>query len=467
MNITAMLSYCRSHHASLLADLWSIYLKSKGLNIRAFDVLHSLGFLKSSRWTLNSFEIISTRRMLDFRVAATTRALLLNYDNANIPRRVFSMRISHQNTFHSIVVGCGWVFPVHVKLDGPRMNREYQEFREMGSKERFDFESLFKPQSIQPDPSRLAAEERTAAREEFHILSILLDSPEFDDYEHAGDPLLAPPPPVNGLSPEDSPERFIFPAEDLDQSTYEANMKVLTRYFRHLRWDSLDEQKKTSLHHFIPIVGDQLTRSRLANMWKFRYQDINSFERLDWMLPLFGWFHVVMTFAGSLHKQYLGTSSGMGLRRAMDLLNRKGLQTVQTKGPFWHHLDELLHHVFAAHIRACWLHVGKVTELSKLKSLGPQQLLNMAKTIRTQFASSRAINLMRSTPNSKPDEFKLQFVMFNRDVLPYIDLRYEIKRGDVGGMLDAVPVLLQRFAGGGNSQYTSEFLDLIQSIKKE
>lgn len=113
------------------------------------------------------------------------------------------------------------------------------------------------------------------------------------------------------------------------------------------------------------------------------------------MLPVFGWFHLVMAVANSLHKQYLGTTVGTGsLRQAFELLKRKGLITSSTKGPFWHHLDEAIAHISEAHFWATWIASTGVQSLAELKSCSPEQLKTYAKCIYHEHASRRALATM-------------------------------------------------------------------------
>jgi hypothetical protein len=65
------------------------------------------------------------------------------------------------------------------------------------------------------------------------------------------------------------------------------------------------------------------------------------------------------------------------------------------------------------------------------------------------------------------DEVKYQSVMFTRDTLQYMVLRSAIKHGDIGVMEDMLPDLLFRFAGGKNSNYTGEILEMLQGLNKE
>jgi hypothetical protein len=58
-------------------------------------------------------------------------------------------------------------------------------------------------------------------------------------------------------------------------------------------------------------------------------------------------------------------------------------------------------------------------------------------------------------------------IMFNTDLLVYFDLRDAIRVGDIGRMEDLLPTLACRFAGGNNPRYTTEVLELLQSIQRE
>jgi hypothetical protein len=163
--------------------------------------------------------------------------------------------------------------------------------------------------------------------------------------------------------------------------------------FKQLLLDTKDEQERTALRRVIAWIGDQLTIERLRGLSKYRHEDHNSFDRLDYMVPIFGWFHLVMAFANSLHKQYLGTSAGIGcLRQAFDVLKRKGLISQSTKAPFWHNLDEALHHISEAHFRASWLDIGKVKALGEFKTKSPQELRNLAEKLIQTHGSRETVN---------------------------------------------------------------------------
>ncbi|KAF8341856.1 hypothetical protein F5887DRAFT_1076435 [Amanita rubescens] len=145
---------------------------------------------------------------------------------------------------------------------------------------------------------------------------------------------------------------------------------------------------------------------------------------------------MIMTFVNSLHKQYLMTSSTIGsLRQAFDVLHHKGLVVQSTKGPFWHNLDEAIHHIAEAHFHACWLEVGNVTDLKDLKQKNPDELKAMSMIILETHASQRAlVDMQDSRTTAEQDLVQIQWTLWNKDVLPYIELRHAVRAGDIGCM---------------------------------
>jgi hypothetical protein len=259
------------------------------------------------------------------------------------------------------------------------------------------------------------ADERMEAQNSYFVLRLLLDSPEFVDYNGHGAAALDPPPPVYKLptGPENATRGCILGTESFEVSSYDGVVKAMLQFFRQLHLDSDDEQRKTALERIIAWLGDQLTVERLRGLWKYRHEDYNSFDRLDFMIPIFGWFHLVMAFANSLHKQYLGTSANVGgLRQGFDVLNRKGLISQATKGPFWHNLDEAIKHISEAHFRACWLVMGNVETLSELKTKTPTQLRSMATKLVSKYASRAALARMDHIPEADRDQTKHQWTMW-------------------------------------------------------
>jgi hypothetical protein len=415
----------------------------------------------SHKWAANAYSILSERAMQEVRKTIQKSPFLMSHDNVNMPLRVFSQRLHNQSHFISATAATVWILPIDAALP-VETNRNFNIFRALHSDKAFDFEhALYASED---------ADDRIEAQHTYRLLRTLLECPDLLDYEHRNDPIFSPPPPVEQLpsGPENATRQYILRTCEIEEASYEGTLKVMAEFFKQLNLNTEEEEKRTSTQRFIPWIGDQLTVERLRGLWKYRHEDHNSFDRLDYMVPIFGWFHLVMAVANSLHKQYLGTSTGIGgLRHAFDNLNRKGLISQSTKGPFWHHLDEAIKHISEAHFRAAWIETANVKSLAELKSKSPTQLKELSQKIFRHHCSREAITLIECKPPELQDQVHKQCIMWNCDVLPYLELREAIKTGDVGRIEDLLPVLLFRFAGGGNPKYTIEILELLQGLRKE
>ncbi|KAJ7114321.1 hypothetical protein C8R44DRAFT_710147 [Mycena epipterygia] len=458
--IIAIFSFTRTHHRGRLQKLFAIYFKFRGLSAKGFDTLHAMGLTMSNKWTGDAVERISTEAMEAMRRLMEDFPWLMSYDNALVAFRVFSQRVD-KKTLH----GSGTAGTVYIKRSAKllpkEINRMVQEFRREGMRNPLTGADIFK--------ISLAADTRRLPHIIFLILHYLFESPDFDfsTYSEKNDPLLQKPSPIRQLpcGREHITLQYLLGTLNIPEASYEDNARLIIEWLRQLKADHPDAQKKLGLEQIMAWIGDQLTVDRLRNLFRFRAEDDNSFERLDWLLVPPGWLHIQMAFANSLHKQHLGTSNGRGLSAAFDVVNRKGLQSSQTQGPFFHDLSETLHIIAEAQIREVWLEVAKVENLTELRKKKPQELYKLAEKIVADHASSSALVRMKLKP--QPDELKSQSIMFLRDVIPFILLRSAVKHGDVGFMEDMLPFMLYRFIGGKNSNYTGEMLELLQGLHRE
>ena len=306
---------------------------------------------------------------------------------------------------------------------------------------------------------------RIEAHATHHILRFLLETPEFDyqTYSDKDDAASKPPAPVNELpaGPAHVTLQYLLGTVNIPEASYEDNVRLMEEWYKQLGWKTIGDKMKVGLEKVVAWIGDQLTVDRLRGLFKFKAEDENSFERMDFAVLIFGWFHLQMAFANSLHKQYLGTSSSRGLKQAFELLEQKGLARTLTKGPFHHDLDEALHHVAEAHILKDWLVVSGAASISELRSRSPGELQDLATKLVQEHASSNALDELDKLPAEKKDEQKRLLMQWNRDVLQYLVLDHAIHHGDVGLMEDMLPHLLFRFIRGQNSKYANEILELL------
>lgn len=416
----------------------------------------------SYKWTADAVDRISSASMADAVEYMQKYPWMLSYDNVQIPFRVFSQRVDNLGEFGNGTAATIFIQPSALPLS-PGANHHLQRQRAEGH------QNPLTPLDIM-DLS-FQAEPHLQKQSAYFILRFLLESPEFNWKTYSGrdSSCLAPPPARHSLphGKDHVTLQYLLGTVDIPEAAYEDHSHLIKEWLKQVGIDTDEKYQDLGLHKVIPIIGDQLTVDRLQGLFTFRAEDFNSFDRYDWFLALFGWFHLEMAFGKSLHKQYLGSSKGRGLKHAFELLQRKGLHTTSTKGPFHHHLSEAIYHVAEAHWRAEWLAISPTNDLKDFHEMEPEELISLASQLQQDCASAEALMHLTNCPIEGQDDDRRQTIMWNRDSLSYITLAEAIKHGDVGTMEDMLPTLLFRFIGGQSSNYTYEVLELLQGLHRE
>lgn len=70
----------------------------------------------SVKWTSEAFKTISSRELKSAQAVMQSQVCLWFYDNINIPKCVFSMRIDKENHFYNVMAGTIWALPKSVSL---------------------------------------------------------------------------------------------------------------------------------------------------------------------------------------------------------------------------------------------------------------------------------------------------------------------------------------------------------------
>ncbi|KAJ6598563.1 hypothetical protein B0H10DRAFT_2167602 [Mycena sp. CBHHK59/15] len=252
----------------------------------------------SHKWTADAFGLLSDCAMEEVCTLVLKLPWNITHDNANFPLRVFSQWLHNQSHFIS---SCTATIALHCD-------------------QMFNFSEILYGNST--------ADTRMEAQDAYFVLRLLIDSPAFKDWPGHGTAALDPPSPIHKLQTglENATKLYILSTVPFEEASYDGIIRIMLEWFGQLQLDSDDEQKQTTIEHIITWLGDQLTMDRLCGLWKYRHEDYNSYDHMDWMIPVFSWLHLVMVLANSLHKQYLSTSANIGgLQQAFDMLNRKGL----------------------------------------------------------------------------------------------------------------------------------------------
>jgi hypothetical protein len=457
----SMALFSRSPHLSRMHKLLTTYLRSCNLPAKAYDTLHHFGITLSQKWAYSAVKTLAVQATKAMKQDLKKHVWFVGHDNVNIPFKVQEQRLHNQSHFDSGTASTIYVIrdPTVVQPN----NRALHQRRLAGVVQPITFSDIVKLECN--------ARARLKSLFVWRILSILLESPEFDrkKYVHQGHPSLQRPKPWRQLSTVKSEGlvQYMLPTVHQEEASYEGNDRVLEHHQRATGIDTISEQRRTGLNRVILLVGDQLTSSRVRGVKQLRRHESNSYERLEWLIPTFGFFHLIMNLGVSLHKSHYGKTTGHGLAHAFTHLRRKGLHTTSTAGPFHHALEEGMYHVATARFRDLWCLATKVKSLSELRKKRPHELLNFAEQIYNHYASTRAAISIENQPKSKRDDVLRDIIIFNRDILEYMELDESVRRGDTGTMEDMLPRLLFRFAGGNSSNYTIEILELLQGLHRE
>lgn len=453
--------YTRSPQNAKLIKLISFYLMSCGLAAKAFDTLHAFGIAFSQKWAYNTVAQVSAHALASMRRDIKRNVFHISHDNLNIAFRVQEQRKNNQSHFDS-----GTAATIYLVSDKSILrpnNSRLQETRRAGH------QNPIMALDILDLNCKAAPQLRNLIIH--HILRILTSTAEFefDSYSRKTDAIFDRPVSRQQLlcGRENRTVQYRLETIHQEESTLEGNDRILQYYLGALGLGSPLEQQKLGLEGVLTWSGDLLTQLRLQALQRMRMAENNSFERLDWLVPLFGFFHLMMAFAKSLHSQYYGTFSGLGLAHAFQLMGRKGLGKPSTKGNFHHTLEEALYHILYAHLRDIWKQVSGVSNLSELCTQTPADLRTLAEHIYEEYCTSSALHKLQSQSARKRDHVYEQTVMWSRDMLDYVVLNDAISQGDVATMEDMLPRLVFRFAGGKNHNYAAQTIELLQGLNRE
>ena len=341
----SMSSLSWSHHRNKIPKLLTIYFKSCGLAMKAFDTLHALGIAMSQKWAYDAIDQLSKKVHEDMLADINNFCWFGTHDNINLPSKVYKQRLNNQTHFDS---GTAATIVIIKDPAAAYMRPDYSTFQRqcaIGAKNPICCKDILK---LERD-----ATPRLRERAIFRVLSFLLDSTSFDfqTYSHRNDECLKAPCPCHQLpvGPEYKTTQYMLNTVHIEEASYEGNDHVLEEWWRQLGFRSEEKLQELGTKWVLVWVGDQLTVARLRGLQKFHCMDLNLFDRLSFMKTVFGWFHTQIALESSLHSQYYGSHGSFGLQHAFDLLKRKGLHAPSVQGDFHYHFQDGLNHIAEAH----------------------------------------------------------------------------------------------------------------------
>ncbi|KIO28656.1 hypothetical protein M407DRAFT_71589, partial [Tulasnella calospora MUT 4182] len=455
ITIIGQLAFSRSHHANYLQQAFSLFFKADGLSSKANTLLNHLSITMSNTWQNELVDVLSDRQMERVRGVILHSPIFVSADNVNIPFRVFSQRLHHKSSFQSGTAVTAYPMPGVKPFDG-------KEFREKArTAGNLEYEDLIDIESGR----------RIHAQKVYHVLRFLIDSPYFQDYPYRKHKEFDPPPPVRLIPAASGKPTEIWPLQTMhiDQASLEGNSEWLDNVLRRqLRFTSQEAKKRLANEIVLPIVGDELTASRIQTLMRYRAKDDNGLARMEYGAVVPGFFHVFITCGIMVFQNHGGTKRGRGINRDITLLQRLRGKGGEGKSR-WHDLKEVIEHTLEARCLRQWIKYSGGTSLDDLRRWEPQpeELRKAAEEIVLEWASENVAGTGKPLAEKNSVMRTRNETLLLRDCLIFHELLAAAKCGDVGRLVDLVPILAQMFKAGGHAKYAVVMLEFAQHLKKE
>ncbi|KAG0352206.1 hypothetical protein BGZ54_002902 [Gamsiella multidivaricata] len=250
--------------------------------------------------------------------------------------------------------------------------------------------------------------------------------------------------------PLEKTETFPLPTLPINQSSVDGNISVLEEYCRQLKLEPKWFNDKQIL-----TLGDLLTTLRLRGAKMARRDDTDSFNRIDWAIPVPQLFHLQMSFAGTILSTHYGDKNEAGsLAYNAEMLNRKRVSI--NKFDF-HAVNELLRHTFDAMVLRFWQVELGVEDLNAFGETHNQKELSDMVSERIPRFISRCLD---PEQRCQFDVASRNSFIFLRDTAFYLELANAIKAGDVGRIESVVKWISVMFQGSSATNYANELLHL-------
>jgi hypothetical protein len=459
------MAYRRNQRNSNFQQALSTFFKAKATPTKVVSLTHQFGLTTTYRWTTDRINKISESETRDLQQFVKDGGrLLLVYDNIRLDFHKETQRVNNQThgdngTAVSAIPLSGEAASLISHYGELYMTRQV-ELRNLSEYPRVKYHDLFVPEQ-----SRYIASHSV-----YQLIKTLMDSPDFDDYPLKGTPGLARPPPVHCLPTgrQNRTEYWMVAAWPIEEGSYEGNLLVISQILKHLYNGSIDADLQEHIAEGgIPLVGDQLTYTRAAHLQLMRQEDDNPFDRFQWLIGTFGWFHVQMNLANLILKNHRGTRSSFGFARDICRLELKGLAS-DTSKPYYHTVDELILLETEARNRELWYWVSQTESLAELRhrvdnlgSNGPAEIRRWAEKALKERASLTAVENLKQLGQTD-DSVLHDGILQHSDILLYSQIRDAIRNGDVGHLEYLVPHLAIFFHGGGSVNYAKLMVEYIQ-----
>ena len=241
-----ILAKSRNDHATDFQTTMCLYLLACGTSRSLFDVLNHAGITLSYTQAVRRLKKLGEERLAQTQKIARTQAFMIIWDNLNIAFRVSEQRDDSKDHFDNGTTAT--LVPLYgVKYGGLPLSLKPKRTTRVPV---LDFSSV----DLLPTRDEAA---RVQAGQLWHIQDILYEA--YPDLRKRLSSSILPRPTVE-LIPVHKTEQYPLPAMEIDESSLEGTLNVLSTIFRNSLKLSEEDIKN---HGLVICAGDQLTLSLL------------------------------------------------------------------------------------------------------------------------------------------------------------------------------------------------------------
>ncbi|KAF9537135.1 hypothetical protein CPC08DRAFT_552826 [Agrocybe pediades] len=453
-----MLIKSRNEHATSFQTPMAIYLLACGTSRSLFHVLNHSGFTISYTQAVLKLRQLGEERNSLSKETVRKNACMLIWDNLNIALKVAQQRDDSKDSYENGTTAT--LVPLFgakqgdlpLSLKPPRRRR----------KPILDI----KQTDLLPSSEEIS---RVQAAQLWHIMDILYDC--FPDLRKRLGESILPPSTVKQI-PVHKTEQYPLPTMPIDESSLEGTLQVLKSMIQ-VSLGLTDEDVRK--HGIFLCAGDQLTLSLLDKVSAIRRDDSILLDNVGaYTVGQEGLLHVKFSHARMLANEYWGKPNGRAawsLWKVNTLLGRKAISVGwknKTPPPFRPVYELMLDLALPANILDGFrLYCGRDTIEAWVKEVKTvSEVEAVAKQVLNNLCSGARVEDMRYHKPRDRDPVFENICLFNRDALYLRQLKYAVKRGDVGAVLDLITHLMLAFRGTGKTpKYADTLFHIIVNLR--
>ncbi|KAG8705141.1 hypothetical protein FRC08_001820 [Ceratobasidium sp. 394] len=452
--------------------LLSVYFHAEHVPKAVVELLHRCNLCMSYSWTTKGLGHLAQDVCKTIVELARTHPIMGCHDNILFKFPVRSQRGNRQTVTDNGTAITMFVLPESAHsafedLEAIRVLRQCLESSHaLGTAVSLSWSDLSDPQ----------CRTQVFSHQLYHLFDILRSIPGVSRTGILADALLHHPPSWHTLPSglEHRTQMFMLATRPIDETTYAGNLQVLEDALQQMGLDTGDHLVCLTLERMLAWVGDDMTIQRCRHLQWFRQIERNSWDRLDFLIFLFGWLHALMCLVHAMFECGRGSAAGLGFMRSVLKLGRAGFaENMGKKRPDYHNVVEFLMHEFEARVHGFWMWATGTNSIDELVAWvncperTAQEILDLGKRIQAQRVLSQAVSISRRSLDQHKDEVFVGTLATTRDLMIHWDLHHAVKHGHVGHMEDLIPELLIYFTGAKSKNYARQMYELLQLLRYE